>query len=125
MTLAATLIWGAQTYCLIGAFVALVFLTIGIDRIDEDARGAYAFRPLLIPAVLLIWPLILWRWLREETGTATWTGRYAPPRTAHGVAAFVMGGVVVLTLGISIAIQQSWPADVAPRQLAAPAEITE
>ncbi len=125
MTTAAALIAFAQTYCLIGALVALVFLTIGIDRIDEDARGAYAFRPLLIPAVLLIWPIVLWRWLREETGRAKWTGRYSPPRRAHGLAAGVVALAIVLTLATSFTIRQTWPADTAPVRLAAPQEATQ
>jgi hypothetical protein len=117
MNTAATLVAFAQYYCMIGAGVAALFLTIGIDRIDEDARGAYVFRPLLIPAILLIWPLILWRWLREETGTATWRGRYTPPRGSQGVLAVLMAVLIVLTLISSLAIRQTWPADAAPVQL--------
>ena len=41
----------AEWWLYIGAAVALYFLTFGIDRIDENARGAYVFRPLLIPGV--------------------------------------------------------------------------
>ena len=26
--------------------------------------GAYAFRPLLLPGLALLWPLVLWRWVR-------------------------------------------------------------
>ncbi len=110
----------AQGYCVIGAVVALIFLTVGMDRIDEDARGAYAFRPLLIPAILLIWPLVLWRWLREETGAASWQGRHSPPRAAHGVAAALMGVIVVITLATGFTIRQTWPADRAPHLLVAP-----
>ena len=120
MSAAESLIAIAQTYCLIGAGVAALFLVFGIDRIDEDARGAYAFRPLLIPAVLLIWPIVLWRWLREEIGAAAWTGRYTPPRAAHGVAAALMAVVIVVTLATGFAIRQSWPADAVPVQLEAP-----
>ncbi|WP_159952999.1 hypothetical protein [Rhizobium sp. 18065] len=45
-----------------GLIVAVAFLAIGIDRIDHAAVGAYAFRPLLIPGILLLWPLVVWRW---------------------------------------------------------------
>ncbi len=125
MSAAAALISIAQTYCLIGAFVALAFLTIGMDRIDEDARGAYAFRPLLIPAILLIWPLVLWRWMREETGQADHAARYAPPRRAHGVAAVLMAAIVVVTLLTAFTIRQTWPADAAPTRLSPPVEASE
>lgn len=117
---ATAIITVAQWYCMIGAGFALIFLTIGMDRIDEDARGAYVFRPLLIPAVLLIWPLVAWRWFREETGSARWQGRHSPPRAAHGVAALVMGVVVVVTLATGFTIRQTWPADTAPILLVAP-----
>lgn len=120
MTTAATLIAIAQYYCMIGAGVAALFLIFGIDRIDEDARGAYAFRPLLIPAVLLIWPLILWRWLREETGWASWTGRYTPPRASHAIAALLMAIVIAIALITGFVIRQSWPLETAPQLLEAP-----
>jgi hypothetical protein len=45
-----------------GLIVAVAFLSVGIDRIDHAAVGAYAFRPLLIPGIVLLWPLVLWRW---------------------------------------------------------------
>lgn len=117
---ATTIIAVAQWYCIIGAGFAAIFLTIGMDRIDEDARGAYAFRPLLIPAILLIWPLVAWRWFREETGAARWQGRHSPPRAAHGVAAVLMGIVVIATLAVSFSVRQTWPADTAPVRLTAP-----
>jgi hypothetical protein len=45
-----------------GLIVAAAFLSFGIDRIDHAAVGAYAFRPLLIPGIILLWPLVAWRW---------------------------------------------------------------
>lgn len=51
------LLWGHAGVC-----VAVPFLTFGIDRIDPAAAGAYAMRPLLLPGVVLLWPLVLWRW---------------------------------------------------------------
>jgi hypothetical protein len=56
-------------YGLVGGIVALVFLTVGIERIMPSARGAYAFRPLLVPGLVLLWPLVVWRWcvLARET----------------------------------------------------------
>lgn len=49
--------WGGA-----GLVVALAFLLFGIDRVDEAAHGAYAVRPLLLPGLILLWPLVLWRW---------------------------------------------------------------
>lgn len=55
-----------KIYASIGAIVAAVFLVFGIDRIDPAAHGAYAFRPLLIPGIVILWPFALWRWLALE-----------------------------------------------------------
>ena len=48
-------------YAAVGALVAAALLFYALDRIDPAARGAYAFRPLLVPGVVLLWPLVLWR----------------------------------------------------------------
>ncbi|MEO1206654.1 MAG: hypothetical protein AAFV45_10000 [Pseudomonadota bacterium] len=66
MEIAAVLILLVQGYGIIGAVAAVAFLLIGIDRIDEDARGSYAFRPLLIPGIIVLWPIVLVRWLELE-----------------------------------------------------------
>ena len=115
--MAALLVEAAGVWLWIGAGVAALFLTVGVDRIDPDARGAYAFRLLLVPAILLIWPLVLWRWLREETGQATWRGRYSPPR-AHAAAAVAMATVIVATLALSLTLRQTWPEGLAPERIA-------
>ncbi len=52
------LVIAAEAYVAIGAMVAVWFLFFGIERM-EAARGAYAFRPLLIPGAVLLWPLIV------------------------------------------------------------------
>jgi hypothetical protein len=55
-----------------GAAVAAIFLTVGVGRIDPGSRGSYLFRLLLLPAALVFWPVILWRWAliaRGRTGS--------------------------------------------------------
>ncbi len=54
----------AMAYGTTGILVGLAFLVFGLDRLDPAAGGAYAFRPLLLPGLALLWPLVLWRWLR-------------------------------------------------------------
>ncbi|WP_299283071.1 hypothetical protein [uncultured Tateyamaria sp.] len=117
MDVAQALVMGMQTWGIIGALVALLFITIGIDRIDEDARGAYIFRPLLIPGVLLIWPIVLWRWWQIETERAAWADRYRPVRKGYGLAVIAMsiGIVVIVITGLSV--RQTWPEDITPVQL--------
>ena len=66
MILADFVIGFVQIWCAIGAVVCVLFLFIGIDRVDPAAHDAYAFRPLLIPGIIVIWPLVLWRWWTLE-----------------------------------------------------------
>ena len=51
------IVWAAP-----GVIVAAAFLAFGIDRIDSAAVGAYGFRPLLLPGLIILWPLVVWRW---------------------------------------------------------------
>ena len=55
-----------QIYFWIGLGVAALFLIIGIDRVEPGARGSYVFRALLIPGCIVLWPLVLVRWLALE-----------------------------------------------------------
>jgi hypothetical protein len=52
----------AMIYGAVGLLVALAFLLWGIDRIDPGAAGSYAFRPLLVPGIVLLWPAVAIRW---------------------------------------------------------------
>lgn len=117
MTAAAILVDLAREWLIVGAAVTAVFLTIGIDRVDEDARGAYAFRPLLILGVLLIWPLVLWRWLRIETGTEHWMSRYRPPRAVNLPVAVVLAVSLGFTSLAGLAVRQTWPDHITPERL--------
>lgn len=49
--------WGV-----IGLMVAIAFLLLGFDRVDPGAKDAYAVRPLLVPGLVLLWPVVLRRW---------------------------------------------------------------
>jgi len=117
MTAAEIIVACARGWGVIGSLVALAFLTVGIDRVDEDARGAYAFRPLLVPAVLLIWPLILWRWWVLETGREQWARRYRPPRKAHLAVASLLVICIVFSVLAGIAVRQTWPTDFEPQRV--------
>ena len=56
----ALLAWGWGG---IGAAVAGAFLLGGgIERVEPASHDAYAVRPLLVPGIVLLWPLVLWRW---------------------------------------------------------------
>ncbi|MEM7489503.1 MAG: hypothetical protein AAF390_10305 [Pseudomonadota bacterium] len=120
MDAAAAIITGTEIWLGLGAFVAAAFLLWGIDRIDEDARGAHVFRPLLVPGILLIWPLVLWRWavLARERDDAQ--ARYRPDRRAHGRIALVLPLVLAGVIALGLSVRQDWPGEVPPERLAAP-----
>ena len=118
MSVAETLVGLVQIWGLCGSLVAVAFLTVGLGRIDEDAKGAIAFRPLLVPGVLVLWPLVLWRWWILSTGRDKWPLRHAPPRRSHAVVAAIMAVVIGITLLVGFSIRQTVPTDFAPVQLA-------
>lgn len=53
-------------YIYAGLGVSVLFLLVGVDRIDPSARGSYLFRVLAVPGVVLLWPLVLKIWVRKE-----------------------------------------------------------
>ncbi|SLN10361.1 hypothetical protein ROJ8625_00205 [Roseivivax jejudonensis] len=115
MSTAAAILDLARAWLWIGAAVAALFLSIGIGRIDPDARGAFVFRVLLVPGLLLIWPLVLWRWWRLEKGDR-WLPRYRPP-SAHASAAAAMSALIMAALVLSYGARQDWPDNIAPRRI--------
>jgi len=125
MDAAEAILTGLSIWGIIGALIALVFLTIGIDRIDEDAQGAYVFRVLLIPGILVIWPLVLWRWYRYETNADPWAPRHHPPRKAHFSVGLILPVGIALIILTGLSIRQPWPANFEPVQLSAPAEVSQ
>lgn len=117
MTGAETMILLVQIWGGIGVLVSLVFLTIGLGQIDEDARAAVTFRPLLVPGILVLWPLVLWRWWVLASGRDKWPRRHTPPRRSHRAVAITMAVLIPLTLLTSFSIRQTWPSDIAPVKL--------
>lgn len=51
-----------KAYACAGVLVALAFLIAGVGKIDAAAHGAYGFRIMVFPGVVMLWPLVLWRW---------------------------------------------------------------
>ncbi len=113
-------IWGV-----IGAVVALGFLTFGIDQVDEDAQDAYVFRPLIVPGILLIWPIVIWRWFVLATGRDHWPNRYHTRRRNHHWVGMLMPIAIIVILATGWSVRQTWPAHIAPVQLSAPQEPTQ
>ncbi len=59
---AAIIVDCVTAWLAIGIVVGVAFLFLGIARVDPAARGSYAFRPLLLPGLTLLWPLVAVRW---------------------------------------------------------------
>ncbi|OEC93402.1 hypothetical protein A9Z06_09560 [Rhizobium sp. YK2] len=59
---------GLMLWVGIGLIVAAAFLLYGFDKVDPGAHDAYAVRPLLIPGLVLLWPVVIWRWLSLSKG---------------------------------------------------------
>ena len=110
----------AQGYGALGLVAAVAFLAFGLARVDAGARGAYAFRPLLLPGLVLLWPLVLWRWWRLARAPAAPTlgRRYA--RT-HRAVWTVLAVLLPLLLFAAFALRQNGPLEAAPVRLAEPA----
>lgn len=59
-------------YLVIGGVFAVVFLTIGIARVDPAAKGSpIGFRLLIFPGVVALWPYLLSRWIGGEHAPRT------------------------------------------------------
>ncbi len=55
---------GVALYAAAGLVFALLFLALGLPRIDNGAKGAgIGFRMLILPGLIALWPLMLIRWL--------------------------------------------------------------
>ena len=67
LELAQLLVNSLIIYGALGLVFALCFVTLGVGRIDPSAKGAgVGFRLMILPGAAALWPLLLWRWLREE-----------------------------------------------------------
>ena len=107
--MAADLIIAAEIYAAIGLAVAVAFLFWGIDRVDENARGAFVFRPLVIPGVVLLWPLVLWRWRVLASGRERITARHRPPRRRQNLLATALALAIPVILFTALLVRQNGP----------------
>ena len=94
---AEAILIAAAVYGAAGGVVAAAFLFFGLDTFDAGARASYAFRALIAPGLVLLWPLVLWRW---ATGLPKDAG---PRRVAHAFAWMCLAVVVPALLAIGFA----------------------
>src|SRR5438045_2004165 len=106
--MAHVIVFLAEIYAALGAVIAAWFLLAAIDRIDPAARDAFAFRPLLIPGLVLLWPLVLRRYLGRPASTPR------NLRRAHWRVWLVLSAALPLLLIGALALRQNGPTEAAP-----------
>ena len=53
-------------YGSLGLLFAIPFVSLGVQRLDSEARGTkLAFRLLILPGVAAFWPMFFLRWARH------------------------------------------------------------
>lgn len=105
MTGAAITVMLGQAWLLAGLGVGVAFLLFGLDRADASARGAYGFRPLLLPGLVLLWPLVIWRWL-ERPAPETQPLLKRRHKRAHAVIWSGLALGLTLILGTALLLRQ-------------------
>lgn len=103
-------------YAWAGLAVGCAFLLFGLDRVDPLARGAYAFRPLLLPGLALLWPLVLWRWAGLRRPAPPRGPARAAQRRRHLLAWGTLA-VVLPAIGIAAAALRAGRPDAPPERL--------
>ena len=64
-TLAKIFVYVLETYAGLGFMFSVLFVWIGVQRLDSEAQGSgIGFRLLILPGVAAFWPLFLQRWMR-------------------------------------------------------------
>jgi hypothetical protein len=54
-----------SAYGLLGLLFGVCFVTVGVSRLDPMARGTGpGFRLLILPGAAVLWPWLLYRWVR-------------------------------------------------------------
>jgi len=64
---ATAVLWILSAYAAVGLAFSLLFVTVGLHRFDEQAKGSgIGFRLILVPGATIFWPWLLIRWIRGE-----------------------------------------------------------
>lgn len=52
-------------YLVAGFLFAILFVTKGVQKIDEAAHGSgWGFRLIILPGCMIFWPLLLRKWMK-------------------------------------------------------------
>jgi hypothetical protein len=70
--IAQGLLIAISAYLGLGVGFAFPFVTIGLVHLDSAAAGMpWTARILLLPGAILLWPVLLTKWLKAEQRPAT------------------------------------------------------
>ena len=65
METAEFILIAAALYTVPAVVIGLLFVTLGVGRVDHAAMGApWSFRLLIWPGAAALWPLVLVKWIR-------------------------------------------------------------
>ena len=54
-------------YCLIGLIVGVAFVVKGVKKVDPvSANSGLAFRLLILPGSIALWPVLLRKWISKS-----------------------------------------------------------
>ena len=57
-----------ELYALTGVAFAVLFLPLGLPRLDHRVAGSpTSLRLLILPGVAALWPLFAWRWIARTS----------------------------------------------------------
>lgn len=114
MQTAQFLVGFLQVYALVGVVVAILFLFLGLDRVEPGARGAYAFRPLIIPGLILLWPLVVYRWRKIVRGQGADSSLQRHFVVRHRRTWKVLAAILPGILLVALALRQNGPLERPP-----------
>ncbi len=61
-------VFAVEAYAVAGFVFAAIFVSVGVQRLDSEARGSgITFRLLIAPGAAAVWPMLLVRWIRGVT----------------------------------------------------------
>ena len=67
MLVAEVIVNALAVYLLVGLVFGAAFVLAGVGRVDPVARGASAaFRLLILPGAVALWPALALKWLRAS-----------------------------------------------------------
>lgn len=56
-------------YIAVGVLFAIVFVSVGVSRVDPAAKGGpIGFRLMILPGAAALWPMMLMKWLGRKGG---------------------------------------------------------